>query len=128
MVSNSSSGFRRLGWNVLGDAMWVMCGVVSLWTVPGLSFRRRRNDSNQTEYSLWSRDVEPEILPACRTLGIALVAYSPLGRGSLTGTIRSSDKLAPDGLRKTNLRYQGENLERNLALIKPIEEMATDPL
>ncbi len=70
----------------------------------------------QTEYSLWSRDVEAEILPTCRELGIALVPYSPLGRGFLTGAIRSADQLAPDDRRRIHPRFQGQNLDHNLAL------------
>src|SRR3954464_10430926 len=62
----------------------------------------------QTEYSLWSRDVEDEILPACRELGIGFVAYSPLGRGFLTGQIKSIDDLEPDDVRRSHPRFQGE--------------------
>jgi aryl-alcohol dehydrogenase-like predicted oxidoreductase len=78
----------------------------------------------QTEYSLWSRDVEDEILPACRELGIGLVAYSPLGRGFLSGKIRSLDDLDPTDWRRHNPRFQGENLEKNLALADRIREIA----
>jgi aryl-alcohol dehydrogenase-like predicted oxidoreductase len=78
----------------------------------------------QTEYSLWSRDVEDEILPACRELGIGLVAYSPLGRGFLSGKIRSLDDLDPSDWRRQNPRFQGENLEKNLALADRIREIA----
>jgi aryl-alcohol dehydrogenase-like predicted oxidoreductase len=80
----------------------------------------------QTEYSLWSRDPEDEILPACRELGIGFVAYSPLGRGFLTGAIRSIDDLAEDDYRRTSPRFQGENFERNLELVRTIEELAAD--
>src|SRR5207302_8123292 len=68
----------------------------------------------QTEYSLWSRDPEEEVLPACRELGIGFVAYSPLGRGFLTGQIKSPDDLAPDDVRRSHPRFQGENFQRNL--------------
>ncbi|PYP44402.1 MAG: aldo/keto reductase, partial [Gemmatimonadetes bacterium] len=68
----------------------------------------------QTEYSLWSRDPEEEILPTCRELGIGFVAYSPLGRGFLSGQIRRFDDLAPDDWRRSNPRFQGENFTRNL--------------
>ena len=78
----------------------------------------------QTEYSLWSRDPEAEILPTCRVLGIAFVAYSPLGRGFLSGQIRSLDDLAPDDWRRSNPRFQGENLATNLALVTRIEQLA----
>ena len=78
----------------------------------------------QTEYSLWSRDPEAEILPTCRVLGIAFVAYSPLGRGFLSGQIRSLDDLAPDDWRRSNPRFQGENLAKNLALVTRIEQLA----
>ena len=70
----------------------------------------------QTEYSLWTRDPEEEILPTCRELGIALVPYSPLGRGFLTGAIRSADQLSPDDRRRIHPRFQGDNLTHNLAL------------
>jgi aryl-alcohol dehydrogenase-like predicted oxidoreductase len=78
----------------------------------------------QTEYSLWSRDPEGEVLATCRDLGIAFVAYSPLGRGFLTGRIRSMDDLAPDDWRRKNPRFQGENLQRNLDLVVKVEELA----
>ncbi|MFL6276570.1 MAG: aldo/keto reductase [Blastocatellia bacterium] len=78
----------------------------------------------QTEYSLWSRDPEDEILPACRELGIGFVAYSPLGRGFLTGQIKSFDDLAADDYRRHAPRFQGENFAKNLDLVRRIEEMA----
>ena len=78
----------------------------------------------QTEYSLWSRDPEDEILPACRELGIGFVAYSPLGRGFLTGQIRRFEDLPEDDFRRTSPRFQGENFERNLRLVRRIEQMA----
>jgi aryl-alcohol dehydrogenase-like predicted oxidoreductase len=74
----------------------------------------------QTEYSLWSRDVEAEILPLLRELGIGFVPYSPLGHGLLTGQIRSVDDFADDDWRKTNPRFTGENFRRNLALVDEV--------
>jgi aryl-alcohol dehydrogenase-like predicted oxidoreductase len=78
----------------------------------------------QTEYSLWTRDAENEILPTCRELGIAFVAYSPLGRGFLTGQIKSEKDLAQDDWRRMNPRFQGENFQKNLDLVKKVEEIA----
>jgi aryl-alcohol dehydrogenase-like predicted oxidoreductase len=78
----------------------------------------------QTEYSLWTRDVEREILPTCRELGIGFVAYSPLGRGFLTATIRTLDTLEKEDRRRAMPRYQAENLTRNLALLDTIESLA----
>lgn len=78
----------------------------------------------QTEYSLWAREVEDEILPACREMGIGFVPYAPLGRGLLTGTVRSLDDLAPGDLRRKQPRFQPENIERNLELLKPLEQIA----
>ncbi len=80
----------------------------------------------QTEYSLWTRDVEDDILPACRELNIALVAYSPLGRGFLTGALRNLDNLAEDDYRRTNPRFQGENLAANLRLLEEVESLAEE--
>jgi aryl-alcohol dehydrogenase-like predicted oxidoreductase len=80
----------------------------------------------QTEWSLWSRDIEDEILPTARELGIGIVPYSPLGRGFLTGQIRSVDDFAPDDFRRHNPRFQGENLQRNLALVEEIKALATE--
>ena len=80
----------------------------------------------QTEYSLWSRDPGDEILPTCRELGIGFVAYSPLGRGFLTGAIQSIDDLAPDDYRRSSPRFQGENFDRNLELVGTISELAAD--
>lgn len=80
----------------------------------------------QTEYSLWTRDPEDEILPTCRELGIAFVAYSPLGRGFLTGVFKSIDDLAPDDWRRYSPRFQGENFQKNLDLVKKIEELAKE--
>jgi aryl-alcohol dehydrogenase-like predicted oxidoreductase len=78
----------------------------------------------QTEYSLWSRDPEDGILATCSELGIAFVAYSPLGRGFLTGQIRSLDDLAPDDYRRTSPRFAGENFDRNLELVDRIQALA----
>src|SRR5439155_10929294 len=78
----------------------------------------------QTEYSLWSRAPEDEILPTCRELGIGFVAYSPLGRGFLSGQIRRYEDLAPDDWRRSNPRFQGENFTRNLELVARIAELA----
>jgi aryl-alcohol dehydrogenase-like predicted oxidoreductase len=80
----------------------------------------------QTEYSLWSRDVEDEILPTCRELGIGFVPYSPLGRGFLTGQIKKFEDLAEDDYRRFSPRFQGENFNKNLMLVKRIEEMAEE--
>ncbi len=80
----------------------------------------------QTEYSLWTRDPEDEILPACRELGVGFVAYSPLGRGFLTGRIKRFDDLAPDDYRRNAPRFQGENLQRNLDLVRRIEQVALE--
>jgi aryl-alcohol dehydrogenase-like predicted oxidoreductase len=78
----------------------------------------------QTEYSLWSRNVEDEILPTCRALGIGFVPYSPLGRGFLTGQIKRPEDLAEDDIRRHSPRFQGENFQRNLDLVSHIEELA----
>jgi len=80
----------------------------------------------QSEYSLWSRDPEEEILATCRELGIGFVAYSPLGRGFLTGQIRTLDDLAPDDFRRNSPRFQGENFQKNLELVQRIEEIAKE--
>lgn len=80
----------------------------------------------QTEYSLWSRDVEDEILPTCRDLGVAFVPYSPLGRGFLTGRFRTLDDLPADDYRRFSPRFQGENFDRNLAVVQRIEMLAKD--
>jgi aryl-alcohol dehydrogenase-like predicted oxidoreductase len=80
----------------------------------------------QTEYSLWSRDVEDEVLPTLRELGIGLVAYSPLGRGFLTGRITSPDDFEPDDFRRTSPRFIGENFTRNLELVDRITEIAAE--
>ena len=80
----------------------------------------------QTEYSLWSRDPEQEILPTCRELGVGFVAYSPLGRGFLTGQFRSFDDLPADDYRRTSPRFQGGNFQKNLNLVKKVEEIAKE--
>jgi aryl-alcohol dehydrogenase-like predicted oxidoreductase len=80
----------------------------------------------QTEYSLWSRDPEGELLDTCRELGTAFVAYSPLGRGFLTGQIKSLDTLAANDFRRMGPRAQGENLDKNLELIGQIEAIAAE--
>jgi aryl-alcohol dehydrogenase-like predicted oxidoreductase len=78
----------------------------------------------QTEYSLWSREVEDEVLPACRDLGIGFVPYSPLGRGFLTGAIVSASELAPDDWRRSNPRFQEGNAETNARLVEAVKEIA----
>ncbi|MEZ4249504.1 MAG: aldo/keto reductase [Polyangiales bacterium] len=78
----------------------------------------------QTEYSLWSRDPEHDVLETCRELGIGFVAYSPLGRGFLTGAIRSPEDFAPDDFRRNNPRFKGENFTKNLALVDAVRAMA----
>ena len=80
----------------------------------------------ETEYSLWSRDPEDEILPTVRELGIGFVAYSPLGRGFLTGQITSVENLAPDDWRRTTPRFQGKNFQKNLALVERVKKMASE--
>jgi aryl-alcohol dehydrogenase-like predicted oxidoreductase len=80
----------------------------------------------QSEYSLWSRDMEAEVLPTLRELGIGFVAYAPLGRGFLTGQIRSYEDLAEDDWRRTNPRFQGENFARNLELVDRVQAMAEE--
>ena len=78
----------------------------------------------QSEYSLWTRDPEPEVLPTCRELGIGFVPYSPLGRGFLTGKIQKPEDLPQDDYRRTTPRFQGENFDRNLEIVKGVEEIA----
>lgn len=78
----------------------------------------------QTEYSLWTRDPEDEVLPTARELGIAFVAYSPLGRGFLTGQIKKFEDLAADDYRRMSPRFQGENFQKNLDLVTRVEELA----
>ena len=78
----------------------------------------------QTEYSLWTRDPEDEVLPLCRALGIGFVAYSPLGRGFLTGRFRTFGDLPEEDYRRNSPRFQGENFQRNLDLVERVEEIA----
>jgi aryl-alcohol dehydrogenase-like predicted oxidoreductase len=80
----------------------------------------------QTEYSLWTRDPEEQILPTCRELGIGFVAYSPLGRGFLTGQFRRFDDLPADDYRRNSPRFQGENFQKNLDLVRRVEEIARE--
>jgi len=80
----------------------------------------------QSEYSLWTRDPEKEVLGVCRELGIGFVPYSPLGRGFLTGKIKRFDDLPEDDYRRTSPRFQGENFQRNLDLVKRVEEIARE--
>ena len=80
----------------------------------------------QSEYSLWTRDPETEVLGVCRELGIGFVPYSPLGRGFLTGKIQKPEDLPDDDYRKTTPRFQGENFQRNLVLVKRVEEIARE--
>jgi len=80
----------------------------------------------QTEYSLWTRDPEDGILAACRELGIGFVAYSPLGRGFLTGQFKKFDDLPADDYRRNSPRFQGENLQKNLDLVRRVEEIARE--
>ena len=80
----------------------------------------------QTEYSLWTRDPEQEILAACRELGIGFVAYSPLGRGFLTGQFQKFEDLAADDYRRFSPRFQGENFQKNLDLVKKVGEIASE--
>jgi aryl-alcohol dehydrogenase-like predicted oxidoreductase len=78
----------------------------------------------QTEYSLWTRDPEAEILPTCRELGVGFVSYSPLGRGFLSGRFRSAEELEPDDFRRHGPRFTGENLQANLRIVAKLEEIA----
>jgi aryl-alcohol dehydrogenase-like predicted oxidoreductase len=80
----------------------------------------------QTEYSLWSREPEDEIIPTCRALGIGFVPYSPLGRGFLTGAYKSIEDFRSDDFRRTSPRFQGENFEKNLELVRHIERLAAE--
>jgi aryl-alcohol dehydrogenase-like predicted oxidoreductase len=80
----------------------------------------------QTEYSLWSRDPEAELLPLVRELGIGFVPYSPLGRGFLTGTIRSVDQLDEDDFRRDNPRFAGENLAANIRIVEQVDAVAAE--
>lgn len=80
----------------------------------------------QTEYSLWTRETEEEVLPTVRELGIGFVAYSPLGRGFLTGQLKSPEDFAPDDYRRTSPRFQGENFAQNLKLVERIKSLAAE--
>jgi aryl-alcohol dehydrogenase-like predicted oxidoreductase len=80
----------------------------------------------QTEYSLWTRDPEDEVLPTCRELGIGFVAYSPLGRGFLTGQFKTFDDLAADDYRRNSPRFQGDNFQKNLDLVRRVEGIAKE--
>jgi len=80
----------------------------------------------QSEFSLWTREVGDEMLPVCRELGVGFVAYSPLGRGFLTGAIHSADQLAADDWRRQNPRFQAENLATNLALVDAVKQIASE--
>jgi aryl-alcohol dehydrogenase-like predicted oxidoreductase len=80
----------------------------------------------QSEYSLWTRDQEPEVLPLLRELGIGFVPYSPLGKGFLTGTITSTDQFAPDDFRSNSPRFVGENFQRNLAIADEVKAVADE--
>jgi len=95
----------------------------------GPSTLRRAHDVHpitalQSEYSLWWREPEASVLPACRALGIGFVAFSPLGRGFLSGTVTAADTLSNDDMRRTLPRFQGGNLDRNLALVASLEQLA----
>jgi aryl-alcohol dehydrogenase-like predicted oxidoreductase len=78
----------------------------------------------QTEYSLWTRDPEDEVLPTCRELEVGFVAYSPLGRGFLTGRYKSVEDFPPDDWRRNAPRFQGENFRKNLELVSRVEQIA----
>ncbi|MFI9385146.1 aldo/keto reductase [Kutzneria sp. NPDC052558] len=80
----------------------------------------------QSEWSLWTRDIEAEILPACRELGVGIVPFSPLGRGFLTGSVTSVDTLDADDMRRTLPRFAGENLDRNLAIVDRLRAVAAE--
>ena len=80
----------------------------------------------QSEYSLWSRDIEDDIIPVCAELGITLVAYSPLGRGFLTGQIKSIDDFAADDFRRYSPRFQGDNFAKNLELVEKIKQLSAE--
>jgi aryl-alcohol dehydrogenase-like predicted oxidoreductase len=80
----------------------------------------------QSEYSLWSRDIEDDVIPTLRDLRIGLVAYSPLGRGFLSGAIKSIDDLAEDDYRRYSPRFEGDNFQKNLVLVERVEELAAE--
>ena len=105
-------------------------GLSNTASAPRLTIRRAHAvhpiTALQTEYSLWTRDPEAELLPLLRELGIGFVPYSPLGHGFLTGQIRSPEDLADDDWRKTNPRFTGENFQRNLRLVDEVEAVASE--
>jgi aryl-alcohol dehydrogenase-like predicted oxidoreductase len=80
----------------------------------------------QSEYSLWTREPEDEILPLCKELGIGFVPFSPLGRGMLTGQLKSADEFGDKDFRRSSPRFQGENFEKNLGMVRQIEQMASE--
>jgi len=80
----------------------------------------------QSEWSLWSRDIEDEVVATARQLGVGIVPYSPLGRGFLTGAITSPDDFAPDDFRRTNPRFQGENFQKNLDVVGEVQRLASE--
>ena len=80
----------------------------------------------QSEYSLWDRAVEAEVIPVCRELGIGFVGYSPLGRGALTGKIKQVESLDEDDARRMHPRFEGENFQKNLLLVEKVEEIAEE--
>jgi len=86
--------------------------------------REHRITALQTEYSLWSREPEDDLLPLCRELGIGFVAYSPLGRGFLTGRFRTAADISPDDYRASSPRFQGENFQKNLELVERVKAIA----
>lgn len=148
--SACDASLKRLGMNVIDlyyqhrvDAntpiektVEAMAGLVKAGKVrflglsePGANTIRRAHKVHpiaavQSEYSLWSRDIEEEVLPTCRELGISFVAYSPLGRGFLTGQIKKPGDLDPSDRRHVFPRFQGENLQKNVELINHLEKLA----
>jgi len=80
----------------------------------------------QSEYSLWTLDIEDQVIPACRELGVAIVPYSPLGRGFLTGQFKSPEDLAADDWRRMSPRFQGENFQKNLDLVEKVKQIAEE--
>jgi aryl-alcohol dehydrogenase-like predicted oxidoreductase len=90
------------------------------------AFATHRIAALQTEYSLWTRDPEDEILALCRKLGIGFVPYSPLGRGFLTGQIKKPDDLASDDYRRNTPRFQGDNFKKNFEIVEGIKQIAAE--